>query len=614
MKRIFDMAFGAACEGAGARFRLWAPGADKVELLLRRGDDERAEAMVAAGDGFLQCIVADARAGDRYGYRIDGGITVPDPAARHQPGCVHELSELIDPGAYDWRDKDWRGRPWEEAAIYELHVGAFSASGRYSGVEDRLDHLAELGVTAIELMPIAEFPGARDWGYDGVLPFAPESSYGRPEELKRLVDAAHARGLMVLLDVVHNHFGPEGNYLGLYAPQFFDESRHTPWGAAINFDREGSGQVRAFFIANALYWLTEYNMDGLRLDAVHAILDASSPSFLEELAASVRARCTDRRRHLVLENDRNEARLLERGGDGAAKLYDAQWNDDYHHAMHVFMTGEAGGYYADYTDAPARHLVRCLSEGFAWQGEPSPFRGHEHRGEASGGLPPAAFIDFLQNHDQIGNRAFGERLSSLCAPEAAEAAAALLLLSPHPPMLFMGEEWAAPEPFPFFCDFSEELADLVREGRRREFAKFPEFADPELRERIPDPTQESTFRSAVLNWDRRNEGMHRERLQLYRHLLDLRRREIAPRLAGMREGGCSPGPSKGRLCLLRWRLGDGAALSLAANLGPEAASSSARELPGRLLHETHPGLRRRLAEAGQMPPWSVLWTIADPAA
>ena len=612
MKRIFDMPFGAACWGAGARFRLWAPGARRVELRLLRAGNERGEEMTPAGDGFVQCDIDDARPGDLYGYRIDERITVPDPGARFQPGDVHGFSELIDPGAYDWRDGDWRGRPWEEAVIYELHVGAFSREGRFSGVEARLDHLAGLGVTAIELMPIAECPGTRNWGYDGVLPFAPESNYGRPEELKRLVDAAHARGLMVLLDVVYNHFGPEGNYLGLYAPQFFDESRHTPWGAAMNFDREGSGQVRAFFIANALYWLTEYNMDGLRLDAVHAILDTSSPSFLDGLAAAARTRFTERHVHLVLENDRNEARLLRRGGDRQA-LYDAQWNDDYHHAMHVLLTGESSGYYADYCSAPMLHLTRCLAEGFAWQGERSPFRKDGFRGEPSGAWPSTAFVNFLQNHDQIGNRAFGERLASLCAPEAAEAAAAVLLLAPQPPMLFMGEEWAALEPFPFFCDFSGEMAELVREGRRREFAEFPEFADPKMRERIPDPTAESTFHSAVLDWERRGEPIHRERLELYRRLLDLRRREVAPRLAGMREGGCTVERAEGRLCLLRWRLGDGSELVLSANLGPETVSAGARHQPGRLLHESHPGLRRLLGENGRMPPWSVLWTIADRA-
>jgi maltooligosyltrehalose trehalohydrolase len=547
VKRIFDMPFGAACEGAGARFRLWAPGARTVELRLRRGGRERVERMRPAGEGFVQCVLDEARPGDLYGFRIDGRITVPDPAARFQPEGVHGLSELIDPGAYEWRDGGWRGRPWEEAVVYELHVGAFSRSGRYSGIEARLDHLAELGITAIELMPVAECPGARNWGYDGVLPFAPESGYGRPEELKRLVDAAHARGLMVLLDVVYNHFGPEGNYLHVYAPQFFDESRHTPWGAAVNFDREGSRQVRAFFIANALYWLTEYNMDGLRLDAVHAILDTSSPSFLEELATSVRTRCSDRRRHLVLENDRNEARLLAREGDGRARLFDAQWNDDCHHAMHVLLTDERGGYYADYGPEAPRHLVRTLAEGFAWQGEPSPFRKDTPRGEPSGCLPPAAFVNFLQNHDQIGNRAFGERLSLLCAREAAEAAIAVLLLAPHPPMLFMGEEWAAPEPFPFFCDFSGDMADQVREGRRREFAHLPEFADPELRERIPDPTAESTFRRAVLNWECRDRPVHRAAGSL----------PAAPRFAPARGRAAALRHVRGRL---HRRAGGGAAL------------------------------------------------------
>ena len=612
MKRAFDMPFGAAWTGEGARFRLWAPGARTVELELQGGRTripmERAE------NGFVELRLTDVRPGDRYAYRIDGEITVPDPASRYQPEDVHGPSELIDPASFDWSDGAWRGRPWEEAVIYELHVGSFTKDGSFAGVEGRLDHLAELGVTVLELMPLAEFPGARNWGYDGALPFAPEAAYGRPEELKRLVQAAHRRGLMVMLDVVYNHFGPEGNYLGRYAPQFFDQSRHTPWGAAINFDRDGSAAVRAFFVANALYWLSEFNMDGLRFDAVHAILDSSSPDILQEIAETVRERLgRDRHLHLVLENDHNAARYLSRDDDGQASLYTAQWNDDYHHAMHVLLTGEGGGYYGDYARRAVRHLARTLTEGFAYQGEPSPFRKDEPRGEPSGNLPPAAFVNFLQNHDQVGNRAFGERLSALCAPDAASAGAAVLLLAPHVPLLFMGEEWNAPEPFPFFCHLAGELADLVREGRRREFAEFPAFADPALRARIPDPTAAATFRSAVLDWGRLADPLHGERLTLYRRLLELRRREIAPRLGGMRDPAASVQELGERHFSVRWRLGDGSALALDANLSGDAVSGiGVGQRNGRLLHESEPGLAASLA-AGTMPPWSVLWTIADPS-
>jgi maltooligosyltrehalose trehalohydrolase len=612
VKRAFDMPFGAAWNGQGARFRLWAPGARTVELELQGGRTR--VPMERAEDGFVELRLTDVRPGDRYAYRIDGEITVPDPASRHQPEDVHGPSELIDPASFDWSDDAWRGRPWEEAVIYELHVGSFTEEGSFAGIERRLGHLAELGATVIELMPLSEFPGRRNWGYDGAFLFAPDSAYGRPEDLKRLVQAAHRRGLMVMLDVVYNHFGPEGNYLGRYAPPFFDQSRHTPWGAAINFDREGSAAVRAFFIANALYWLTEFNMDGLRFDAVHAILDGSSPDILEEIATTVRARLgADRHIHLVLENDHNAARYLRRERDGRPGLYTAQWNDDYHHAMHVMLTGEGGGYYGDYARGAVRHLVRTLTEGFAYQGEPSRFRKDAPRGEASAGLPSTAFVNFLQNHDQIGNRAFGERLSALCAPNAAAAAVSALLLAPHVPLLFMGEEWDAPEPFPFFCDFSGELADLVREGRRREFAEFPAFADPQLRARIPDPIAPATFQSAVLDWRRQDEPRHRDRLELYRRLLGTRRREIAPRLGGMSNPAATVEEMGERHFSVRWRLGDGSMLALDANLSGDAVSGiPARRRNGRLLHESEPGLAASLA-AGTMPPWSVLWTIADPS-
>jgi maltooligosyltrehalose trehalohydrolase len=612
VKRAFDMPFGAAWTGAGTRFRLWAPGARTVELELQGGRTR--VPMERAEDGFVELRLTDVRPGDRYAYRIDGEITVPDPASRYQPEDVHGPSELIDPASFDWSDDAWRGRPWEEAVIYELHVGSFTEEGSFAGIERRLGHLAELGATVIELMPLSEFPGRRNWGYDGAFLFAPDSAYGRPEDLKRLVQAAHRRGLMVMLDVVYNHFGPEGNYLGRYAPPFFDQSRHTPWGAAINFDREGSAAVRAFFIANALYWLTEFNMDGLRFDAVHAILDGSSPDILEEIATTVRARLgADRHIHLVLENDHNAARYLRRERDGRPGLYTAQWNDDYHHAMHVMLTGEGGGYYGDYARGAVRHLVRTLTEGFAYQGEPSRFRKDAPRGEASAGLPSTAFVNFLQNHDQIGNRAFGERLSALCAPNAAAAAVSALLLAPHVPLLFMGEEWDAPEPFPFFCDFSGELADLVREGRRREFAEFPAFADPQLRARIPDPIAPATFQSAVLDWRRQDEPRHRDRLELYRRLLGTRRREIAPRLGGMSNPAATVEEMGERHFSVRWRLGDGSTLALDANLSGDAVSGiPARRRNGRLLHESEPGLAASLA-AGTMPPWSVLWTIADPS-
>ncbi|HEX7966715.1 MAG TPA: malto-oligosyltrehalose trehalohydrolase, partial [Stellaceae bacterium] len=524
MRRHHELPFGAELVERGVRFRLWAPKAESVVLRL---EDPGELPMGRAGGGWFELTTAAARAGSRYRYVVDGQA-VPDPASRYQPEDVHGPSEVIDPEAYEWNDAQWRGRPWEEIVLYELHTGTFSEHGDFAGVERHLDHLSRLGVTALELMPVADFPGKRNWGYDGVLLFAPDSRYGRPEDLKRLVDAAHSRGLAVFLDVVYNHFGPEGNYLHVYAPGFFTERHHTPWGAAINFDGKNARPVRGFYVENALYWLEEFRFDGLRFDAVHAIRDDSMRPILAEIAETVRARFKGERAvHLVLENDKNEARWLGQG------LFTAQWNDDVHHCLRVVTTGESAGYYADYADAPVERLGRALAEGYAYQGEQSTYRG-ERRGEPSAHLPPTCFVDFIQNHDQVGNNAFGTRLTRLAKPEAIRVAATVYLLSPQIPMIFMGEEWGSDQPFPFFCDFGPDLADKVREGRRREFAKFPEFRDEKARERIPDPCDPATFFSAVLDWKAPERRPHAEWLAWYRRLLALRMREIVPRLAGMR--------------------------------------------------------------------------------
>ncbi|MGH7367564.1 MAG: malto-oligosyltrehalose trehalohydrolase, partial [Candidatus Rokuibacteriota bacterium] len=528
-RRAHRMPFGAEVrEDGNTRFRLWAPGARQLELWLE--EPGRAVAMPRDAGGWAEYVTREAPAGTRYRYRIDGEALVPDPAARFQPGDVHGASEVIDPLAYPWADTGWAGLPPERLVFYELHVGSFTAAGSYAGVAERLDHLAALGVTAVELMPVADFPGRRGWGYDGVLLFAPEASYGRPDSLKALVDAAHARGLAVFLDVVYNHFGPEGNYLALSAPDFFRARHQTPWGDGINYDGSGSEVVRAFMIHNALYWIEEYHLDGLRLDAVNAIVDDSMAHLLVELARAVaEGPGRDRLVHLILENGANEARYL-RHPEGARPLYQAQWNDDVHHALHVLLTGETGGYYADY-QPPLPHLGRCLAEGFAFQGERSLYR-QAVRGEPSGDLPPTAFVGFLQNHDQIGNRALGERITALAGPAAVRAATVVLLLSPAPPLLFMGQEWAAPEPFLFFSDLGPDPGPRVAEGRRREFARFPEFASAEARERIPDPQAEATFTRSVLDWSRASAPGHEDWLAFHRALLALRARAIAPLLAG----------------------------------------------------------------------------------
>jgi maltooligosyltrehalose trehalohydrolase len=608
------MPFGAEVQDDGSvRFALWAPAAGKVDLCLEQDAGHLPLPMTvlpAPDAGWFTLTTSQAAAGSRYRFRIDGGQLVPDPASRRQPQDVHGPSEVVDPMAWHWADGAWHGRPWHEAVIYELHTGTFTPGGDFAGVCERLDHLAALGVTAVELMPVADFPGARNWGYDGVLPFAPDSRYGTPDALKRLVAAAHARGLMMFLDVVYNHFGPDGNYLHLYAPQFFTDRHHTPWGNAINFDGPRSRIVRDFFIHNALYWLEEYRFDGLRLDAVHAIFDQSEPDILTELAAAVRdGPGRERQIHLVLENDANEARYLARDGAGRPRAYTAQWNDDLHHALHVIATGERGGYYADYAARPVHDLGRCLAEGFAYQGEPSPFRQAARRGEPSAQLPPAAFVSFLQNHDQIGNRAFGERLDTLAAEPALDALTVILLLAPPPPLLFMGQEWGALQPFLFFCDFDRDLARRVTRGRRAEFARFPQFSDAAARRRIPDPNASATFAASRLDWTDVTRPPHRERLDFHRQLLALRAREIAPRLCGMPGGRVRFRTRGNHELFVRWRLGDGSELSLVANLGADRGDGS--EPPaGRLLH-AYPG-EHAFAQIRQgLMPWSVGWYLDE---
>jgi maltooligosyltrehalose trehalohydrolase len=529
----------------GSEFHLWAPAPRDIALEV---EGSAPVSMPADSDGRRE-VVSAADAGTRYRFRVGDELRVPDPASRAQDGDIADASLVVDPDAYLWQCRDWRGRPWEETVLYELHVGLL---GGFDGAASQLERIARLGFTAVELMPVADFPGRRNWGYDGVLPFAPDRAYGVPEQLKHLVDRAHALGLMVFLDVVYNHFGPEGNRLAEYAPQFFRSDLQTPWGNAIDF-REP--MVRRFFIENAVYWVREFRFDGLRLDAVHAIRDRN---FLQELATEVRASVpAERHVHLVVENDDNDADLLRNG-------FDAQWNDDLHHALHVLLTGETGGYYADYAET-TRALARALAEGFVYQGEPSQHRGAA-RGAPSADLRPTAFVSFLQNHDQIGNRAFGERLIVLADPPALRAAIALQLLCPQIPLVFMGEEAGAREPFLYFTDHKPELAEAVRKGRREEFARFPEFADPQRREQIPDPNVPETFERSRPSFEG---AQATEWNGFYSELMRLRREHIIPRLKGAHAEGTEI-LGDGAV-LARWRMGDGARLSLAVNLGRHAA-------------------------------------------
>lgn len=548
-------AWGARLDGDAVRFQVWAPACEVAWLLP---EDAPPVPMQSDGDGGFHVRHA-CPPGTRYRYRL-GDRDVPDPASRWQPDGVDGPSAVLDPAGHVWRHDAWRGRPWNEVVLYELHVGS---CGGYAGVQRQLPALAAMGITAIELMPVAQYPGARNWGYDGVLPYAPAAAYGHPDALKALVDAAHGLGLQVFLDVVYNHFGPHGNFLPAYAPAFFRADTDTPWGAAIDFERP---QVQRFFIDNALMWLHEYRIDGLRLDAVHAI---TPPAFLGQLRDTVRASLPpDRHVHLVLENEHNTASWLGPSG------FDAQWNDDFHNALHVLLTGEREGYYAAFADRPEAHLARVLGEGFAYQGEADP-RGHV-RGEPSAQVPPRHFVAFAQNHDQIGNRAFGDRLAASLPTPRLRAALALTALTPMVPLFFMGEPWAATAPFPFFADFPPPLDDAVREGRRREFAQFSAFADPDVRARIPDPNALATFESSRVDTADADTQAGAAHVAWFTALLALRRQLLVPRLSTLRAAGARVlGPG---VVQATWADGAGR-IELVLNLGGADIALPAADMP-----------------------------------
>lgn len=575
-------------DGGKVCFRLWAPAHKTIGLSIK---GRETETMRADEEGWHE-LTCEAKPGTLYQFVLPDGLYVPDPGSRFQPQDVHGPSEVCDPEAYQWQDDAWRGRKWTQTVLYELHVGTFTPEGTFRAAIDRLDYLVETGVTAIEIMPIADFPGRRNWGYDGVLPYAPDSAYGRPDDFKALVDAAHQRGLMVFLDVVYNHFGPDGNFLPAYAPQFFTERHKTPWGAAINYDGESSRPVRDFVIGNAVYWVKEFHLDGLRLDAVHAIMDDGVPHLLTELAATVKA-ASPRPIHLVLENEENAASRLV--GD-----YTAQWNDDVHHVLHVAATGEDSGYYVAYKNDTDK-LGRALAEGFAFQGEVMPYR-DAPRGEPSAHLSPTSFVAFIQNHDQVGNRAFGDRLGATVPAERLRAIAATYLLLPQIPMIFMGEEFAAAQNFPFFCDFTGDLADAVRKGRREEFARFPEFQDKAMQAKIPDPQAEATFLSAKLDWSALRIAEHAKVRDWYRRILATRQKLIVPLLDHIAHGGTWEvlGPSA---VSVKWDAGEQRVLSLLANLSSQRVAQALPILGQPIWHEGD------VVAGGTLGPWSVCWSL-----
>jgi maltooligosyltrehalose trehalohydrolase len=532
--------FGARPTDRGTCFRLLAGYGGSCELVLLTGSARGEYRMPQPQDGVAELLVPRAAAGDRYSYRLNGGGPRPDPASRFQPEGVHGPSEVVDPAAYQWSDDDWLGPLVRDLVVYELHVGTFTSSGTFLEARDRLDDLRDLGITAIELMPIADFPGRRNWGYDGVALYAPSRAYGRPDDLRALVNRAHTLGLAVLLDVVYNHLGPEGAYLPEFNPPHLTDRHETPWGQAVNLDGPRGDLVRRFLIDSALHWIREYHIDGLRLDATHALIDGRARHFVRELSDAVHeeaARVTVERRScrpgehrrviLLAEDERNLSDIVARAGDSAWRM-DGVWADDFHHVVRRLVCGDSHGYYADYVGTTAE-LARTIRQGWLYCGERSRHR-QRARGTDPSGVPMCRFLICVQNHDQIGNRAFGERLHHQTDAATWRAVSTVLLTAPMTPLLFMGQEWAASTPFLFFTDLEPALGSLVTEGRRREFRAFPQFQHVEARDRIPDPQADSTFEASRLRWSERQLPRHAGVLALYRALLELRR--TIPALGG----------------------------------------------------------------------------------
>jgi maltooligosyltrehalose trehalohydrolase len=610
MKYSHAMPFGATLLArGGVQFKLWAPAARQAELAVYPSPSETPQLHAATRDayGWWTCTHPHALAGTLYHWRIDGELMVPDPASRSSPHGVHQPSCVVDPHAFEWAT-DWTGRPWHEVVLYELHVGTFTPEGTFAAAAQRLQELAALGITAIELMPVADFPGRFGWGYDGVLPYAPHAAYGSPDDLKHLIDQAHALDMMVFLDVVYNHFGPEGNYLGRYAPGFFSATRNSPWGAAINFDGPDSQPVREFFIHNALYWVEEYRFDGLRLDAVHAIADDSSPHVLEELSRRVREATAGRHVHLVLENENNNHERL--ATTPQASLYDAQWNDDFHHALHVVLTGETQGYYHDYGAQPPMDLLaRCLTHGMLFEDSPRKPGGARHEIRAPDAQPLPALVNFAHNHDQVGNRAFGERLSQLAGPDAAPLATLLALLTPATPMLFFGEEFGADAPFLYFADWDGELREAVREGRKREFGHATRTADGRT-VALPDACSAETFEASRPSREQRESAPGQQWLALVQAALAARREWIVPRQSRLLTGRHTAQRVGAKGLAVQWRYDDGTMLALDINLGAEPIDVPDAHLgpveASEVFRHRWPG-----GTTGQWPAWGARWTFGS---
>ena len=614
-------------------FNFWAPDSKTVDLCVKNLDEFDFIIPMKSSNNWFQLITDHVKIGSKYQFRIESGLMVPDPASRFQADDVHGPSIVINPHEFNWEnDYKWNGRPWNEAVIYEIHTGTFSKEGTFKAVEEKLDYIASLGITAIELMPVSAFPGKRNWGYDGVLSFAPNNTYGTPEDLKQLIKTAHKKGLMVFLDVVYNHFGPEGNYLHVYAKsQFFNSKEKTPWGDSINFENKN---VRNFFIQNALYWLEEYHFDGLRLDAIHTIKDNSNEHILNEIARAIKEKIKDRHVHLILENDNNEAKYLKEN-------FCAQWNDDFHHAMHVLLTGEKSGYYEDYSEEKSTHksvyyLARSMAEGFAYQGEKSAHRSGKPRGENSKNLLTTSFINFLQNHDQIGNRFLAQRINKIASPEALKAAVCIYLLSPSIPMMFMGEEFSCEQPFFFFCNFEGNLAKAVKEGRLKEFSDFSDFVSPPpcpppqgggrltsagatpqhpnafgfYQCKIPDATSEEAFMESKIDWEQLKNTKHRETFDFYRKMLEIRKKHIIPLIPKFLNSHTHFEVISDSLFFVRWKIKNGESLELLANMGDKELYCN-KNFSGKLIAESQQNSFQQFKEQKIITNWGVYWFLDE---
>ncbi len=546
----------------GVHFRVWAPKRRRVEVVLEPGGPGAGTTapLEPEGGGYFSGRAAAARAGSRYRYRLDGGEAFPDPASRFQPEGPHGPSEVVDPGAFAWSDRGWQGTRLAGQVLYELHLGTFTPEGNWEGAIRKLPDLAAVGITVVEVMPVADFPGRFGWGYDGVNLFAPSRLYGRPDDMRRFVDAAHRLGLGVFLDVVYNHLGPDGNYLKQYSEHYFSEKHSTEWGEALNFDGPDSGPVREFFTANAAYWIDEYHIDGLRLDATHSIFDDSPEHILSCVGRAAREAARDRSVLLVAESEAQHARLVrpvEHGGCGL----DGVWNDDFHHSARVALTGHNEAYHHDYLGTPSE-FIAAVKWGYLYQGQRYAWQ-KKRRGTPTWGLTPAAFVTYLENHDQVSNSGLGRRPHQLTSPGRHRALTALLLLTPGTPLLFQGQEFACTNPFLFFADHNPDLAKLVRKGRREFLSQFPSLAAPEVQEKLPDPDDEATFRRCKIDWTERER--HAEALALHVDLLRLRRED--PVFRAQRPGGVDGAVLGAQAFVLRFFGDKGDDRLLLVNLG-----------------------------------------------